>query len=148
MPYASLAVQREYQRRWKAERRAEFLAKRGNKCEKCGVIENLEFHHRNKDEKLSHRIWTWSRQRIEEELRKCDLLCVDCHFSETVKERGYYNYVHGTHTCYRETKCRCGLCRAANAEAQRNTPGYKYARQRCRDVISDASSILATSTIS
>ena len=147
LPYSSPAAKREYQRQWRNRRRDEYLARYGNKCGRCGSQDNLEFHHRNRDEKVSHKIWTFSIQRIEAELAKCDLLCMKCHFVETAKERGYYQYVHGTHTCYTKTKCRCELCRAANAEKQRNIPSYKYARQRCGDVVSDASSILATSTI-
>lgn len=146
MPYIDAAAQREYQRKWKAARRHEYLETRGNKCEECDSREDLEFHHRNRDEKLSHNIWSWRRERIEAELVKCDLLCSKCHLKETFRERKWGVYTHGTITCYHATKCRCELCRAANAKAQRSIPSYKYARRLIVEATADADSISATST--
>ena len=143
MPYSNPVEQREYQRKWLASRRREYLEMRGNECEKCTSKEDLEFHHRNKNEKLDHKIWSWSRKRIEEELLKCDLLCSKCHLGETVKERSWKVYTHGTITCYHATKCRCEPCRAENARVQLLN---KYARQRLKEVVSDAGAAPAIST--
>lgn len=73
-------LQRVRQRRIK-QRAADFL---GGKCILCGYsrcIEALDFHHRDpskKDYTIGHmynRAWA----RIEEELRKCVLICATCH---------------------------------------------------------------------
>jgi hypothetical protein len=79
MPYRDQAVQREYQRRWKAQRRASWFA--GKVCNHCGTGDSLELHHRN-GEKESHKIWSWSRSRRDAELAKCVVLCRDCHEDE------------------------------------------------------------------
>jgi len=57
---------------------------KGGKCLKCGYNKSyraLDFHHRNKDEKLfnfsgSH-CYKW--EKIQLELDKCDILCSNCH---------------------------------------------------------------------
>ena len=57
----------------------------GNKCIECGEQNTLclEFHHRNKSEKsdcISELIGGGcSKKRIQNELKKCDLLCRNCH---------------------------------------------------------------------
>lgn len=62
------------------EKAVEFL---GGKCEKCGYdkcIAALEFHHLyGKDFGLSARGLTRSWEKVEKELRKCQLLCANCH---------------------------------------------------------------------
>lgn len=78
MPYKDPLQRKEYQRKWCAARRAAYIA--GKVCAMCGGDRSLEFHHRNPDEKISHRIWSWSTVRLEAELAKCDVLCRSCHF--------------------------------------------------------------------
>ena len=57
----------------------------GGKCIKCGYNkypEVLEFHHRNPTEKdfsISKKGHYRSWKRISEEIKKCDLLCANCH---------------------------------------------------------------------
>lgn len=77
MPYRDPAAQREYQRRWKARRRAEWFA--GRTCQRCGAADHLEIHHRAGEDKVSHAIWSWSKPRRDAELAKCVVLCRDCH---------------------------------------------------------------------
>jgi hypothetical protein len=115
MAYKNKEIQREFQRLWLIERRKQHIKKRGGKCICCDSKKRLEFHHRNRATKISHKIWSWSHQRIEKELDKCDLLCHACHHKETAKERGYYTAPHGTLTAYKGYGCRCKVCRAANA---------------------------------
>ena len=68
------------------ERKLELIKLKGNKCELCGYAKNhaaLEFHHKNPEEKLfqldlrslSNRRW----ELIEKEVKKCQLLCSNCH---------------------------------------------------------------------
>ena len=57
----------------------------GGKCIKCGYNKHpevLEFHHRDpsqKDFNISKKGHCRSWQRISEEIKKCDLLCANCH---------------------------------------------------------------------
>ena len=54
------------------------------KCSKC--LENhpgcLEFHHKNSEEKehnVANMIKSYSKSKILEEIKKCDILCANCH---------------------------------------------------------------------
>lgn len=107
MPYADKDKQRDYQRQWAARRRAEFMA--GKCCLHCGSEDNLELHHRDPTQKESHRIWTWAKKRIIEEMEKCDILCEDCHTEAHAPKHGV-----GT-TLYKREGCRCGPCKAEKA---------------------------------
>jgi len=70
-------------RRQKIRRMA--IAAKGGKCEKCGYescIEALEFHHKAGSDKnfgLSEKGYARSWKRVEKELKKCILLCANCH---------------------------------------------------------------------
>lgn len=70
-------------RRW-VERKIEAIKLFGSKCCRCGYCKNytaLEFHHLDPKEKDF--IWTKLRElpwaKIVEELKKCILLCANCH---------------------------------------------------------------------
>jgi len=128
MAFKNIEEQRNFQRHWVAKRRAEYIHLHGGCCGSCSSKEDLEFHHRDRSQKLNHRIWSWRRVRIETELAKCELLCRTCHGVETAKERAYYTSPHGTLTSYTNYKCRCAECRAANAT-------YEYARRRKLSVV-------------
>ena len=63
-------------------------------CSMCGYDEHpeiLQFHHRNPDEKefkmAKGNVGNLSRERLQQEIDKCDLLCPNCHnwlhFKET-----------------------------------------------------------------
>lgn len=81
---------RRYQREWFAKRRAEGIEYLGGKCVNCYSTENLQMDHKNPDEKIHHRIWSWSRDKRFAELDKCQLLCPSCHSEKTRRngERG------------------------------------------------------------
>src|ERR1700752_1314606 len=77
---------RAYQREWVRKRREEYIARRGGACEKCGCTVDLEFHHTKPLVKVTHRIFSYSRKRIEKELSTCLLLCrIPCHKNEQKK---------------------------------------------------------------
>ena len=116
MPYKDREKKREYQRLRVAARRAAYVLQRGGICVCCSSPYNLEFHHRDRATKQDHKIWSWSKPRIEAELLKCDLLCSECHKIETAKERSYGTAAHGTLTSYKNYGCRCEDCRNANAQ--------------------------------
>jgi hypothetical protein len=53
-------------------------------CSRCdeATVECLQFHHRDpaqKDFEVSHMVLGYSRERILEEIAKCDVLCANCH---------------------------------------------------------------------
>lgn len=104
MPYKDKAQQAEYQRRWKAERRARYTA--DQVCRECGSAENINWHHRDPSTKVSHRIWSWSIERLEAELAKCIPLCNVCH----TRLHCAQHIVHGTATGYSHYGCRCRRC--------------------------------------
>ena len=70
----------------------EFLSK--HPCTMCGVtdIEVLEFDHLDPKEKeynISHLTGaTYSLEKIQKEIKKCQVLCANCHRKKTFKERG------------------------------------------------------------
>lgn len=115
MSYKDPEVQREYQRKWRNTRRKEYIKKHGGKCVQCGSKHRLEFDHVDRSRKVEHKIWTWKRARIEEELKKCQLLCKRCHINKTHAERGDRVIVHGTLYRGYHHGCRCSECRRANA---------------------------------
>ena len=84
MPYANPAKKMEYQREWYAARREKGIKSLGGRCVQCGATDELEFDHIDPATKSNHRIWSWSWARINEELEKCQLLCVPCHFQKTL----------------------------------------------------------------
>src|SRR5688500_10891301 len=109
MPFSSKERNREYQRSWAAKRRAEYIATMGGRCRICGSVHNLEIDHIDRSTKTSHKIWTWSRRRIEEELKKCQLLCETGHETKTTLEVtvGHGGGAKGL------TGCKCEKCREA-----------------------------------
>ena len=105
MPYKDKILQREYQRQWMEKRRLDFFIDKV--CSHCGSNTNLTLDHIDPSKKLSHKIWSWSEERRNEELKKCQVLCDDCH-KEKTREEGV-NLEHGSCTMYR-LGCRCYLC--------------------------------------
>lgn len=119
MAYANPArareYQRAYQREWMRARRAQYM--HGKSCASCGAIQDLEIDHLDPTQKTSHRIWSWSTERRNAELAKCQILCADCHLEKTwTIDRPTQGC--GTTAKYRRG-CRCADCRAANAAKAR-----------------------------
>lgn len=77
MPYADKARQRQYQREWKARRRAEWFTDKA--CVFCDSTTNLELDHIDPLDKIDHKVWSWTKMRREAELAKCRALCKACH---------------------------------------------------------------------
>lgn len=119
MPYADIAKQREYQRLWMAKRRRDYLDDHPN-CVKCGSTEGLEVDHIDRSTKVDHKVWSWAEKKREEELKKCQVLCHVCHRDKTTAEtRALVGpWVHGSNA-YKASRCRCDICRDANAAYNR-----------------------------
>lgn len=89
MPMATPELQRQYQREWLARRRAEWFA--GKRCVHCGSDTHLEIDHidpATKDPYLrrvhTNSFWSWSKERRDVELAKCQVLCHPCHIAKTL----------------------------------------------------------------
>ena len=110
MPFANPEDKRAYDRERAARLRREWLLANGP-C-RCGSWEDLEMHHKDPAQKVSHRIWNWSAERRAAELAKCEPLCKRCHKAET---RAMLQRHHpcGTRGRYKKG-CRCAPCTAAN----------------------------------
>lgn len=79
------------------QRKKQFAVEQfGGKCQRCGYnksIEALEFHHREETRKKfspSYIIKRWSWNRVVRELRKCVLLCSNCHKELHASEKEEY----------------------------------------------------------
>lgn len=114
MTYKNKEQQREYQRQWMAKRRENWFAENGP-CVICSSWEELELDHIDPELKETHKIWSWSKERREEELAKCQPLCVGCHAAKTRSEN---LSGHGTGTSY-QRGCRCAECRAYKSAAMK-----------------------------
>lgn len=79
MPIANAEKRRRYQRRWIKRQRDEWIASQGGACADCGRRDTLQMHHVDPTQKVSHRIWSWSKARRVIELAKCVVLCRRCH---------------------------------------------------------------------
>lgn len=109
-----IAKQREYKRKWMAQRRYDFF--KDKKCTRCGSVDSLQLHHINPEEKEDHKIWSWREERRLTEIQKCEVLCRDCHVAHHVSLIPVPD--HGTLTRYQSYKCRCDLCRAENSRRE------------------------------
>jgi len=83
MPYVDPEAQLAYQREWIKKRRLDWIAENGP-CVDCGTWENLEVDHVDASQKVTHRIWSWSKARRDAELAKCAIRCIQCHDIKTV----------------------------------------------------------------
>lgn len=112
----------EYMRKYHLKRyyaiRQKAIEILGEKCNKCGSKEKLQFDHIDKNGKKFN-VSMWLSKTLGdfwEEIKKCQLLCEKCHIEKTVLERGQKlaRGTHGTISSYRY--CKCGLCKQAKKE--------------------------------
>lgn len=85
MPYKDRAKQNAFCNVWLKRRREQWLQENGP-CANCGFWGDLQVDHIDGNEKVSHRVWSWSKVRRDEELKKCQVLCRFCHSLKTAAE--------------------------------------------------------------
>lgn len=107
-PFVRKQYMLKYQREWIAKRRAGYFADKS--CVQCGSTDRMELDHIDRTKKVSHRIWSWSQNKMADELRKCQVLCYECHMAKTIQERTK-PLVHGTCNGYYQKRCRCRDCK-------------------------------------
>ena len=121
MPCRTSELQREYQRKWMIARRMEWVLNNGP-CAKCESWDRLEVDHREPATKAlnTHSLWSMSRENCAriDELAKCQVLCHKCHAAKSTAAR-QPPVIHGTYSTYDTHRCRCDLCRGANAARNR-----------------------------
>ena len=76
---------RKYSKTYYRQRRSELLNRLGGECVICGSTENLEFDHVDPNTKSLSigKLLSYSKETVDEELKKCQLLCKECHKAKT-----------------------------------------------------------------
>ena len=107
---------RQYAKTYYYAWKSKYIALLGGKCKICNSTESLEFDHIDPNSKTFTitKLSRISNTLVEEELKKCQLLCKPCHRLKTIKEGrigGGWNKGQLTHGSSGYKKgCRCILC--------------------------------------
>ena len=120
--YKDPEKKREYQRKWMVARRQKWVEDHGP-CAVCGSADRLEVDHKDPRQKVTHRVWSWRKDKQAEELAKCQVLCFECHKNKSNKAAAV-PIAHGTSVGYNR-KCRCRPCTAAWAGYRRDQRALK-----------------------
>lgn len=109
MTETQLERKRKVDRERKANRRAEYF--KDKKCVRCGSTEGLQLDHIDPSKKKTHRVWNFTQVKREAELKKCQPLCIKCHYKKTAEDiRKMRKKAHGTIDGYVKWRCRCDTC--------------------------------------
>jgi len=130
---------KEYMIKRYHKRRQEIIDQLGGKCSGCGSFDNLEIHHKNRNEKsfpIGEKLHTMNKNELAQEIIKCILLCKNCHNIQTLKdldrtrtidENGNI-LIHGTISSYKH--CKCDICRKIHSDYCKK---YNQTHVRLRD---------------
>lgn len=119
MPYSNPEDRKAWLREAWAKRRAEWIAEHGP-CIDCGSHDQPEVDHVDRTTKVSHRVWTWSKERRDAELAKCVVRCRPCHLAKSFAVGDIQPpSPHGSKRRYDVHGCRCTDCRAGNTARRR-----------------------------
>jgi 5-methylcytosine-specific restriction endonuclease McrA len=117
----------EYMKKRRQARRAKFIDLLGGECVECGATDNLQFDHANAKKKRYdlNSVKDGKESVILKELKKCKLLCPECHLAKTKANKEHVNKDkkpsrHGTIWMYKRYKCRCDKCREAMSDYLKN----------------------------
>lgn len=107
---------RRYLKKRYADQIRKLVSYMGGKCEKCGSKKYLEFDHINPKTKSFTITSFWNPSQTEKvlkELKKCQLLCFNCHKLKSAKEsskRQMNTFRHGTIYGWMRRRCNCDAC--------------------------------------
>jgi 5-methylcytosine-specific restriction endonuclease McrA len=128
------AYMAKYMKRRIAERRARAVEQLGGKCILCGSTENLEFDHIDRRTKACSigKLWTYSEEKLQAELRKCQILCRECHLRKTTAEKLESGQkVHHGGGLTGKKNCYCSLCKPLKVVYNMN-----YRKRASRTIVS------------
>lgn len=114
---------REYMRNRYKDRMDYLRDRLGGKCVGCGAVDNLHIHHidpQTKEFTLSTAAYKMTLDKLEIELRKCELLCVSCHKKK-------HEAKHGTLSV---RNCKCDLCKEAKRKYIKEYMQIRRLKQR------------------
>lgn len=80
---------------------------------RCGSWDELEIDHIDPSQKVDHNVFSWSQERRDAELAKCQVLCSKHHLEKTIAAAPKTD--HGRGWMYQKG-CRCEPCRAWKRE--------------------------------
>ncbi len=110
----------KYMKERRRARRAKFIDLLGGRCENCHSTRDLQFDHADakKKEFDLNSVKDGKEEIILQELKKCVLLCSECHLAKTKANQEHINkdkkpVQHGSLWMYKKHKCRCRKCRLA-----------------------------------
>lgn len=121
---------RDYINDYRKKKRFSVISSLGGKCVNCGSLEKLEIDHIKREDKVKPVSWMYTDklENLLNEVKKCQLLCTQCHKLKTRKEI-FENLEHGTLSLHQRHGCRCDICVGAFREYHRN---YKKTRRKWR----------------
>lgn len=136
MAFKNKEAEREYHQNYYRKKRAEAITQLGGKCVRCGGTKCLEFDHIDPATKTAV-VSTLVRKnstRLQSELRKCQLLCHDCHTRKSISDTGK-RPAKGTHgTLSSRRYCACRKCVAAKTLYMRTYKRRKRSEKRVKKV--------------
>jgi hypothetical protein len=131
MAQKSTEEMREYMRAYRATKREESKASLGGKCVLCGTDVQLEFDHIDRTTKVDGiaNLLTNSKETLDAELAKCQLLCHEHHREKSIAAGDLPEARHGSTGMYKQG-CRCELCAGHIREYNRS---YQEERREIRE---------------
>lgn len=110
----------KYHKLWRKNVRDRAVKILGGECSVCGSDDRLEIDHIDRSDKVTEvGSLASNEEKFIAELKKCQLLCHDCHMKKTVEERGQ-TLAKGTHGTLSSIRyCKCDICKEAYREYQR-----------------------------
>ena len=131
---------KEYMLKRYHQRRAKAVELLGGRCQKCGALSSLEIDHIRPKSKTFDlgRLWSIAENKYLKELKKCQLLCDECHNNKSIIDHGHKKAkgTHGTISAYRY--CKCDLCRQAKRDWYQTYKNEHNARRRAKRAIEKA----------
>lgn len=123
--------------RSKKRNKITFVNMFGGKCIRCGYdkcVDALEFHHIDETTKSinpSIAIYRWSFDRAFEELKKCILICANCHreLHSNVIDLNYKNYLQKKLSVWYKK-----FCNNCNQEYNTTIENQKFCSYRCSSI--------------